>query len=567
MSTKFIAFDSSVDDIVIAVSDVNANSSTAVFCRAQQSAQLTKLAVSDLKYRSIIRSALSMLHKSDYGMKEALTAAELIWSLLEAIFIKTHDSSIVTDLMAWARLYLAHTPYVYEISKFLTKNKVKQLNGQHFWLQIIYFVLSGNFNNAASFLQTYGNLTKDDAVHCLAQIIQEIDIDLLDHESTVVDFINFQKRLQEKCVNGVFETNPEAEKVALLIAGDIPTIMQIAPELDNWFELVPAYLLFVHPRATLLQIKEAVEDCTKIFGVSKYDGVDAVIFELLSLDALRALHQISQLSFNWWFPAHLADLLQKADERITSACGMNIRQHLVIEYGSSLFNNFGLWQVGCDYLREAGEEGLRYLELLIARVPFYNESVAIKLYSLCDEVGFDQIRQDIARCMAYRFLRKKWWSAALSWSIRSRDIEIVSSVADQVISLCPPHEFSSIVVIEHFTEVELISSSFVFLHRYCELRQILESNEKCKAVNLLVELMLSDFVPLKFHSLLFSNLIDILSDENEAILNRNDTEQLLGRLIQHEACSPFERDSNFWKTRLRTLRFLLLQNLARTIIS
>lgn len=63
---------------------------------------------------------------------------------------------------------------------------------------------------------------------------------------------------------------------------------------------------------------------------------------------------------------------------------------------------YRLWQVGFDYLRETGNEGLSHLELLIAQVPLDNETVATKLCSLCDEVDFDQTRKDIARAMAYR---------------------------------------------------------------------------------------------------------------------------------------------------------------------
>lgn len=91
----------------------------------------------------------------------------------------------------------------------------------------------------------------------------------------------------------------------------------------------------------LFGIHNFLQDCLKIFGISKCNGIDAVMCELFSLEALRALHRISTSSTNWWFPAHLADLLQKADERITSAFGTDIRQHLVIEYGSSLFSEPG----------------------------------------------------------------------------------------------------------------------------------------------------------------------------------------------------------------------------------
>lgn len=58
--------------------------------------------------------------------------------------------------------------------------------------------------------------------------------------------------------------------------------------------------------------------------------------------------------------------------------------------------------MGFDYLRETGDEGLAHLELLIGQVPIDNETVATKLCSLCDEVGLNETRKDIARAMAYR---------------------------------------------------------------------------------------------------------------------------------------------------------------------
>uniref|UniRef100_A0A158Q8C9 Nuclear pore complex protein Nup85 n=1 Tax=Elaeophora elaphi TaxID=1147741 RepID=A0A158Q8C9_9BILA len=546
--------------------------SHSIFSRAQHDAKLVTLTVSDvlsysLQYRSIIRSTLSTIPISELEIKESLTTAELIWSLVETIFIKTHDSSVVVDLMTWARLSLAHTPYVDEISSLLRGSKIKRLNKQHFWYQIVYFVLSGMFNNAVTFLEIYSNLCDDDAVRCLAKVLSEVKMDLLNDENTALDFISAQEEVRNMCTSGVFRTNAEAEKVAMIIAGDIPTITSVSAQLDNWFELVPPYLLFVRPCATLPQLRDAVKDCLKIFGISKCNGIDAVMCELFSLEALRALHRISTSSTNWWFPAHLADLLQKADERITSAFDMDIRQHLIIEYGSSLFSEPGLWQVGFNYLRETGNEGLSHLELLIAQVPLDNETIATKLCSLCDEVGFNEMRKDIARAMAYRLLRAEQWGSALSWAIRSRDIEVVSTVADQVVSRCPAEKFSSITVVEHFTEVMLLSSSFVFLHRYYKFRKLLELDQKVKAAELLVELIVSDLVPKSFHSMLISDLISILSYDDEVIISKDGTEQLLEHLIHYGPDHSFHHNGDMWGMRLRTVRYLLLQNLARAITS
>lgn len=49
------------------------------------------------------------------------------------------------------------------------------------------------FNNAVTFLETYGNLFDDDAVRCLAKVISEIKMDLLNDETTVLDFISAQE--------------------------------------------------------------------------------------------------------------------------------------------------------------------------------------------------------------------------------------------------------------------------------------------------------------------------------------------------------------------------------------
>lgn len=68
------------------------------------------------------------------------------------------------------------------------------------------------------------------------------------------------------CTRGLFRTNAEAEKVAMIIAGDIPTITLVSAQLDNWFELVPPYLLFIRPCATLPQLKDAV----KVYGIQTY---------------------------------------------------------------------------------------------------------------------------------------------------------------------------------------------------------------------------------------------------------------------------------------------------------
>ncbi|VDO46434.1 unnamed protein product [Onchocerca flexuosa] len=127
---RYAAVDASTSEIVVALSDIDETRSTdnvpignlvravsikyvnqtifkhpamqllvheshSIFCRAQHNAKVLTLTVPDvlsysLQYRSIIRSTLSMIPVSEFEIKESLATAELIWSLIEAIFIKTH---------------------------------------------------------------------------------------------------------------------------------------------------------------------------------------------------------------------------------------------------------------------------------------------------------------------------------------------------------------------------------------------------------------------------------------------------------------------------------------------
>ncbi|EJW74116.1 hypothetical protein WUBG_14976 [Wuchereria bancrofti] len=67
--------------------------------------------------------------------------------------------------------------------------------------------------------------------------------------------------------------------------------------------------------------------------------------------------------------------------------------------------------------------------------------------------------------------------------------------------------------------------------------------------------------------MLLSDLISILSEEDEVIISKDGSEQLLEHLVKYEADGPFQHNYDEWKMRLRTVRFLLLRNLARVITS
>ncbi|VDN42064.1 unnamed protein product [Gongylonema pulchrum] len=115
------------------------------------------------------------------------------------------------------------------------------------------------FNSAATFLDTCGKLTQDNAMKQLSQVLSKLNMDMLNDDSTTEDFITAQKKVQKMCRSGTFQSSEEAQNVALIIAGDVEAIKSAAANLENWFELVPPYLFFAQPRATLPQLRDIVK--------------------------------------------------------------------------------------------------------------------------------------------------------------------------------------------------------------------------------------------------------------------------------------------------------------------
>ncbi|VDM42234.1 unnamed protein product [Toxocara canis] len=536
---------------------------TPTFSRAQKLAKEATIRVDDLRllsleYRSALRGTQSSLGDEDSELRETLNVYELIWSLAESIFINPHVSSIVVDVAMWSQVCLARTTYADE----------KYKNGI---IEVAYFVLSGLFSSAAAFLESYATLTDDAAIAELSKLIANINIALLNDANTQIDFINQQKAVRDLCDSGRLWGKGEAEKIALIVSGDPSALKRISGLLDSWFELMPAYLMFLRPCATLSDLHEIVQECMKMHGSQNEGSVDEVMSTLFSLDSLRALQLICTSSPDWWLSAHLADLLYKCDPRTTTAHGVDARQFILIEYAKSLFAEPGMWRVAVDYLLECGEEGCENLALLIETMPIDNEKTAIALSGVCAKASLRQIASDVAKTMAYKLLREEHWGSALSWAMRSGDPSLTSMVADQIAGRCSPETVSTIGMLAHLSAEMVQSPSLLFLHKYHSFRNSLMEGAKGDAAALLVDLITSDFAPRKFRPVLFTDLIAILSYEDEIIVDKEATLNMIQYLNRNDAEQGFgveqleDENMDELSKKCDMLRYALLNNLANAI--
>lgn len=114
---------------------------------------------------------------------------------------------------------------------------------------------------------------------------------------------------------------------------------------------------------------------------------DALLKAVMSMDDDQLLRDTSE-RFDWWFPAHLCDLL--------TACGAinkpERREALLMGYGTALFSHESLWAVGATYIASCPTMGADSLEVLLEQVPLDSDRKALKVIQLCEKHRLGDLR-------------------------------------------------------------------------------------------------------------------------------------------------------------------------------
>ena len=59
-----------------------------------------------------------------------------------------------------------------------------------------------------------------------------------------------------------------------------------------------------------------------------------------------------------------------------------LKEHVILDYGTALMGHHSLWQVGVSYLDHCGEQGLARLEVLLCAIPLSSEMKALKIIDI-----------------------------------------------------------------------------------------------------------------------------------------------------------------------------------------
>ncbi|KAG9466903.1 hypothetical protein GDO78_015923 [Eleutherodactylus coqui] len=101
------------------------------------------------------------------------------------------------------------------------------------------------------------------------------------------------------------------ESICKVLLGAEDTLLEKKDLMGTWYHFLVSQLLFTHPTVTVGEIHSYAQSCLDIFnaGDSSSEPLDNVLLAAFELDIHQVIKEFSIVTNNWWFVAHLTDLL------------------------------------------------------------------------------------------------------------------------------------------------------------------------------------------------------------------------------------------------------------------
>ncbi|KAM8845056.1 nuclear pore complex protein Nup85 isoform 1-T1 [Spinachia spinachia] len=543
-------------------------------------------------YRSVIRACMEELQQVAVSTKDAgvatqygnqvsiLLAIELIWNLCEVLFIDAAPAgSLLLHLLDWVRLHKA------DVDEKAREVLQSESPAEHhdYWDVVVSYVLQGRLEDARQML------VKQAALQPAARSMYKLMDALLSRmpfynpggNQTLTEFdVKWRHWHDEvnRCLqDNSFASNRHLEIICKILAGDEDTLLEHKEQLSTWYHFLVTRLLFSHPTVKPTELHYYAQSCLTMFLDSRSvpEPLDNILLAAFEFDIHQVIKDCSIALNNWWFVAHLTDLLDhcKLLQSHNLHFGSNLREFLLLEYASGLFTHHSLWQLAVDYFDHCPEFGHVYLELQIERVPLDTERKALKVLRICDQRQMSEQVRSICKIMAMRALRNNRLGSALSWSIRAKDAAFATLISERFLQdYCTRGTFSDLDLIDNLGPAMLLSDRLTFLGKYREFHKLYGEKRFSEAARLLLSLMTAKIAPRSFWMTLLTDALPLL-EQKEVIFSADQThelmfclEELTSSLNASALGSKTLQDGDIELTKVELLRLSLARNLAMAII-
>lgn len=542
-------------------------------------------------YRSVLRACMQEMHKVASSTRDGtqsakyndqvsvLSAMELCWNLCEILFIEAATAgSLLVMLLDWIRL---HTSDIDNIAEEVLQSE-NPLQHDKFWDLITGYVLQARMDEARQLLAKEASASTSTRSMCrvLDDLLKKMPTFTT---QTLTEFELKWQHWREECERhlqcGTFSSSPPMESICKVLLGAEDALMEKKDLMGTWYHFLVSQLLFTHPTVTLAEIHSYAQSSLDAFyaGDCSSEPLDIVLLAAFELDIHQVIKEFSIVTNNWWFVAHLTDLLDHCQlfQSHNLYFGSNMREHLLLEYASGLFSHHSLWQLGVDYLDHCPELGRVYLELYMERIPLNTERKALKALRICEQRQMTEQVRSICKTMAMQAMCNRRLGSALSWSIRAKDAAFATLISDRFLKdYCERGRFSDLDLIDNLGPAMLLSDRLTFLGKYQEFHRMYNDEKFDEAACLLLSLMTARIAPCSFWLTLLLDALPLL-EQQRVIFSAEQTYQLMSCLedwttaklepIQSEE-NHRSQDKSIENTKIEMLRLALARNLARAIV-
>ncbi|XP_016352086.1 nuclear pore complex protein Nup85-like [Sinocyclocheilus anshuiensis] len=540
-------------------------------------------------YRSVIRACMEELQQnavstqegslaSQYGDQVSiLLAIELIWNLCEVLFIDAAPAgSLLLHLLDWVRL---HKSDVDARAREVLQSD-SPAHHQSYWDVVISLVLQGRVDEARQVLSKQASLRAESSsvFKRMDVLLHTMPIFNPTGTQTLTEFDVKWRHWHEECdrclQDNTFASNRHLETICKILVGDEDTILEQKELLSTWYHFLVTRLLFTHPTIKPPDLHYYAQSSMSMFlGLrASPEPLDIILLSAFEFDLHQVIKDCSIALNNWWFVAHLTDLLDhcKLLQSHNLHFGSNLREFLVLEYASGLFTHHSLWQLAVDYFDHCPEFGRVYLELQIERVPLDTERKAIKVLRICEDRQMSEQVRSICKIMAKRALRNNRLGSALSWSIRAKDAAFATLISERFLQdYCNKGSFTDLDLLDNLGPAMLLSDRLTFLGKYREFHRLYGENRFSEAAKLLLSLMTAKIAPRSLWMTLLTDALPLL-EQKEVIFSVDQTYELMSCLeelnLVTKDSSQTDQDEDIESTKTELLRLALARNLAMAIV-
>ncbi|KAK0418604.1 hypothetical protein QR680_013666 [Steinernema hermaphroditum] len=432
-------------------------------------------------YRATLRGAILGVSRSeseeDRKLLLSLRGREIMWGLVELVMFYDEKKEIGGGISRWARMMLtgAAADIAAQVVTDSSRPGVPVQRTPLYWNAVIVHILAFNFDSALTLLNAQKGAQYNREVGKMVIILERIHR-LFKGEYRGSEFMKIQKHIYELLNQKFFTGNHNIEFIARLLIGSKEEFKNVCERLvDYWCEAVPFYMVTQMPTGTLNQLVINVEECMEI---AKKEGdarqeLDLTIRSVVGRDVADAMLRAGQCFGDWWFSAHLGDLIFRIEPVVfyEQFCNANLRDVFVLEYAHSLFEEGRLWKDSLKYIRDV-DGGYEFADEYVVALPLDSMTKANEVIDICEEwqlTTLKTVRGNIAmRCLEESMLD---YPAAVSWALKSENLEIITKVSNEVLRHAKTEDLSAINRQTSIRDVDKYTTpcpELYFLVLYCK---------------------------------------------------------------------------------------------------